>query len=96
MTVLRLINGGGRAVGEAAHILSVENDGPDVISKGIALSGTAHWMFGRGLVGLSKDLSVLVSRQTNDADAVTSMINASGRLWVPARAAERPRAEFVS
>ncbi len=96
ITGLRLINGGGRAEVEAAHIRPVEHDGPDIVSNGIALSGTAHWMFDRGLVGLSDDLSVLVSRQTNDPDAVTSMINASGKLLVPERAAERPRGEFVS
>ncbi|MDX8355556.1 HNH endonuclease [Cognatiyoonia sp. IB215182] len=96
ITGLRLINGGGRAEVEAAHIRPVEHDGPDIISNGIALSGTAHWMFDRGLVGLSDDLSVMVSRQTNDPDAVKSMINASGKLLVPERAAERPRAEFVS
>lgn len=96
ITGLRLINGGGRAEVEAAHIRPVENDGPDIISNGIALSGTAHWMFDRGLVGLSDDLSVLISRQANDPDAVKSMINASGSLLVPDRAAERPRVEFLA
>ncbi len=96
ITGLRLINGGGRAEVEAAHIRPVEHDGPDIISNGIALSGTAHWMFDRGLVGLSDDLSILVSRQTNDPDAVKSMINASGSLLVPDSAAERPRVEFLS
>ena len=95
ITGLRLINGGGRAEVEAAHIRPVEQNGPDIISNGIALSGTAHWMFDRGLVGLSDDLEVLVSRQTNDADAVTGMINATGHLLSPQRLSERPRREFV-
>lgn len=51
LTGLRLINGGGRAEVEAAHIRPVEHDGPDIVSNGLALSGTAHWMFDRGLVG---------------------------------------------
>ena len=96
ITGLRLINGGGRAEVEAAHIRPVEHDGPDIISNGMALSGTAHWMFDRGLVGLSDDLEIMVSRQANDADAVRSMINPSGHLLVPKRLAERPRNEFVS
>lgn len=96
ITGLRLINGGGRAEVEAAHIRPVESDGPDIVSNGIALSGTAHWMFDRGLVGLSDDLRILVSRQANDADAVRSMINKSGSLLVPRRLSERPRAEFVA
>lgn len=96
ITGLRLINGGGRAEVEAAHIRPVERDGPDIVSNGLALSGTAHWMFDRGLVGLTDDLSILVSRQSNDMEAVTAMINSSGKLLAPERAANRPRAEFVT
>ncbi|MFD1156515.1 HNH endonuclease [Roseovarius aestuarii] len=96
ITGLRLINGGGRAEVEAAHIRPVEQDGPDIVSNGLALSGTAHWMFDRGLVGLSDDLTILVSRQSNDLDAVAAMINSSGRLLAPERLANRPRTEFVS
>lgn len=96
ITGLRLINGGGRAEVEAAHIRPVEHDGPDIVSNGLALSGTAHWMFDRGLVGLSDDLTILVSRQSNDLDAVKGMINASGRLLAPERPANRPRLEFVT
>ena len=96
MTGLRLINGGGRAEVEAAHIQPVEYNGPDIISNGIALSGTAHWMFDRGLVGLADDLTLLVSRQSNDFDAVKSLINSSGRLLVPERPGNRPRPEFVA
>ena len=96
ITGLRLINGGGRAEVEAAHIKPVEHGGPDIVSNGIALSGTAHWMFDRGLVGLSDDLDILVSRQTNDASAVSSMINSSGKLLVPDRPANRPRSEFLT
>jgi len=96
ITGLRLINGGGRAEVEAAHIRPVERDGPDIVSNGLALSGTAHWMFDRGLVGLADDFSILVSRQSNDLEAVTAMINSSGKLLVPKRLANRPRAEYVS
>jgi putative restriction endonuclease len=96
ITGLRLINGGGRAEVEAAHIRPVEKDGPDIISNGIALSGTAHWMFDRGLVGLSDDLTILVSRQANDAEAIYAMINPTGSLLAPTRMAERPRTSFVA
>lgn len=95
ITGLRLINGGGRAEVEAAHIRAVAHDGPDIVSNGIALSGTAHWMFDRGLVSLSDDLDILISRQANDQDAIRSMINESGKLIAPNRLAERPRVEFV-
>ena len=95
ITGLRLINGGGRAEVEAAHIRGVEDDGPDIVSNGLALSGTAHWMFDRGLVGLSDSLQILVSRQTNDTNAIGSIINNTGRLIAPTRLSKRPRLEFV-
>lgn len=96
ITGIRLINGGGRAEVEAAHIRPVEHNGPDIVSNGIALSGTAHWTFDRGLVGLANDLTILVSRQANDPDAVRSMINGSGKLIAPDRLADRPRDEFLN
>ena len=96
MTGLRLINGGGRAEAEAAHIMPVEHNGPDIVSNGIALSGTAHWMFDRGLIGLSKDLEILISRQANDYETIKSMINSSGVLLKPERLSDHPRQEFIT
>lgn len=95
VTGLKLINGGGRAEAEAAHIRPVEANGPDIVSNGLALSGTAHWMFDRGLIGLDDDLRIIVSRQVNDPDSVRSLINSSGRILMPSREAERPHPQFV-
>lgn len=64
-TGLRLINGKGRPEVEAAHIKPVEHHGPDSIRNGIALSGTVHWMFDRGLLSLSDDFAILKSRHLN-------------------------------
>src|SRR5262249_4040514 len=75
---LKLINGQGRAEVAAAHIRSVEANGPDIVSNGIALSGTAHWMFDRGLISLSDDLEILISRHVNDLDGVKTFINRNG------------------
>ena len=92
---LKLINGGGRAEVAAAHIRPVEQNGPDIVSNGLALSGTAHWMFDRGLIGLSDDLEILISRQVNDRDGVESLINKTGHLLRPARQGDRPNVHFV-
>jgi len=92
---LKLINGGGRAEVAAAHIRPVEANGPDIVSNGIALSGTAHWMFDRGLISLSDDLHILISRQTNDQEAVRAFINQSGRAFVPLRSSDRPHPHFL-
>lgn len=96
ITGLRLINGGGRAEVEAAHIRPVEENGPDILSNGIALSGTAHWMFDRGLISVADDLRILVSRQVNDPDAVYSIMNENGNLIPPNRAVDRPHPQFLN
>lgn len=93
---LKLINGGGRAEVDAAHIQPVEANGPDIVNNGIALSGTAHWMFDRGLISLSDDLQILVSRQANDPDAIKAFINSSGRAIAPIRASSRPHPRFLA
>ena len=55
---LELRNGGGRPEVEAAHIRPVGDGGPDVVQNGLALSGTLHWMFDRGLIPIAQDHSV--------------------------------------
>jgi putative restriction endonuclease len=95
VTGLKLINGGGRAEVEAAHIRPVEANGPDILTNGIALSGTAHWMFDRGLISLADDLQILVSRQVNDQEGVRSMINRTSRALTPQRVSERPHPHFL-
>ncbi|MEE3361375.1 MAG: HNH endonuclease [Pseudomonadota bacterium] len=95
ITGLKLINGGGRAEVEAAHIMSVEADGPDIVSNGLALSGTVHWMFDRGLISLNNDYEILISRQVNNADAVAGMINSDGRIRLPRHARDYPRHEYI-
>lgn len=95
VTGLKLINGGGRAEVEAAHIRPVEANGPDIVTNGLALSGTAHWMFDRGLISLDDDLRIIVSRQANDPDSIRSVINSSGRIIAPVREADLPHLQFV-
>lgn len=95
ITGLKLINGGGRAEVDAAHIRPVAAHGPDIVNNGVALSGTAHWMFDRGLIGLTDDLKILISRQVNDVQAVRGFINKSGRAGEPAHARDRPHPRFL-
>jgi putative restriction endonuclease len=96
VTGLKLINGGGRAEVAAAHIRPVEHNGPDIINNGIALSGTAHWMFDRGLIGFKDDLEIIISRQVNDRDGVESLINRTGKLLGPQMERDRPHPAFLA
>ena len=95
VTGLKLINGGGRAEVDAAHIRPVQHHGPDSINNGIALSGTAHWMFDRGLISLSDHFEILISRQVNDIDSVRAFVNRNGQAILPARPADRPHPRFL-
>jgi putative restriction endonuclease len=96
ITGLKFINGGGRAEVEAAHIKPVEAHGPDIINNGIALSGTVHWMFDRGLISLSDDLDIMVSRQVNDIDRVWTLVNSSRMATPPVRSAMRPHPRYLA
>jgi putative restriction endonuclease len=96
VTGLKLINGRGRAEVEAAHIRPVEHNGPDSVRNGIALSGTVHWMFDRGLISLSDELDILVSRQVNDPDRIAGLVNPTGRALAPERISLRPYPYFLA
>ena len=95
VTSLKLINGFGRAEVEAAHIKPVEANGPDIVSNGLALSGTAHWMFDRGLIGVADDHEILISRHVNDIAGVRAMINKTGRILIPAHRVNQPHPRFL-
>lgn len=96
LTGFKFINGGGRAEVEAAHIKSVGAKGPDVVQNGLALSGTIHWMFDRGLISLADDRRILLSNHINDVDGVRKILNSDGLARWPALAAERPDARFLA
>jgi putative restriction endonuclease len=95
VTGLKLINGLGRAEVAAAHIRPVEHNGPDIINNGVALSGTAHWMFDRGLITLTDELEIVISRHVNDRDGAESLINRTGRLIGPRQERDRPHPAFL-
>jgi putative restriction endonuclease len=95
ITGLKLINGQGRAEVEAAHIKPVEAMGPDSVTNGLALSGTVHWMFDRGLITLTDQLDIQVSRQVNDPDGVWALVNKTRRALAPASPALRPHPSYL-
>lgn len=93
MSGLRLRNGGGRPEVNAAHIRSVEHQGSDAVWNGLALSGTLHWMFDRGLLSVADDHSILVSRNKVPTDVVDRLIVGSGKLCLPADRRDWPHPE---
>jgi putative restriction endonuclease len=95
LTGMKLINGGGRAEAQAAHIMSVEAGGPDVVNNGIALSGTVHWMFDRGLISLSDEGDVLLSRKINDIEGVQKLIYSDRKARLPTSSPHRPLPRYL-
>jgi putative restriction endonuclease len=96
MTGLKFINGGGRAEVAAAHIRPVAQNGPDSVNNGLALSGTAHWMFDRGLISLDDDLSVIVSRHVNDTESLDRLLRPDRKAIEPLDPALRPHPSFLA
>ena len=96
LTGMRLINGGGRAEVQAAHIMSVEANGPDKENNGIALSGTVHWMFDRGLISLSDAGDILLSNKINDIESVEKLIRSDRRAILPANRNLRPHPRYLA
>ena len=84
MTGLKIINGGGRAEVQAAHIRPVSDRGPDSIRNGVALSGTVHWMFDRGLVSIGPppDYPILLAT-AGLPDGALRLFHVDRRLALP-------------
>ena len=82
ITGLRLINGGGRPEVQAAHIQPVASKGPDSVRNGLALSGTVHWMFDRGLISIGDDYKILVAKDHVPENAVR-FLNQNGLIHLP-------------
>lgn len=95
-TGLRFINGGGRAEVQAAHIRPVEHSGPDSINNALALSGTVHWMFDRGMLSLADDDTILVSRHINNMDEIDRLLVKDRKARLPSHPAQRPHADYLS
>lgn len=97
VTGLSLTNGRGRPGVQAAHIRPVEHQGPDSVRNGVALSGTVHWLFDRGLISIGPPpgYAVLVSRK-GLPDAVQRLVNADRRLRVPPSPLLQPAEVFLA
>ena len=94
MTGIEIRNGLGRPEVEAAHIRPVEMAGPDSTRNGLALSGTVHWMFDRGLISVSDDLSILVA-SSGLPGKVQGLFNPGGKLRLPSDSAHSPHPKFL-
>jgi putative restriction endonuclease len=91
---LRLINGGGRPEVQAAHIRPVSHEGPDSVRNGLALSGTFHWLFDRGLISIDENFRVLTSPH-GVPDELDRLFLPDKKVILPKRLEERPHPSFL-
>ncbi len=94
VTGLKIINGGGRAEVEAAHIRPVSDDGRDSVRNGIALCKTVHWMFDRGLISIDDDYTLLV-KKGSIPESMLAMFRPDRRLRVPLSMTDAPHPEYL-
>lgn len=94
ITGLKIVNGGGRAEMEAAHIMPVAADGPDSVRNGLALSRTVHWMFDGGLISVDDDYTLLKAKGRLPEGA-ERLFDPSGLVSVPDIQTNRPNPLFL-
>jgi len=92
---LCLINGGGRPEVQAAHIRPVASSGPDSVRNGLALTGTLHWLFDRGLLAVGEGLEILVSPH-GVPDDLSRLLRPDRHLVLPEMADSRPHTVFLA
>lgn len=92
---LELRNGGGRPEVEAAHIVPIEARGPDTVRNGLALSGTVHWMFDRGLVSVDEDMGLLIAKDSVAADIAARLFVPDRKLILPIDPAKAPHQAYL-
>ncbi len=94
ITGLKIINGGGRAEVQAAHIRPVADSGPDSVRNGLALSGTIHWMFDRGLLSMDENFTILKAKDRLP-DTIDRLMNPDGKLRLPPRLDLHPYPQYM-
>lgn len=94
VTGIKMLNGGGRPEAQAAHIKPVARSGPDSIGNGIALSGTIHWMFDRGLISIDDDYRIMTVPNAIP-DTVKRLLRPDGYLSVPEQENLRPHRHYM-
>lgn len=96
VTRLRIVNGGGRAEVQAAHIWPVAEGGPDIVQNGIALSATVHWLFDRHLISLTDDFRLLVAHNRVPGELRALFTSEAEPIHLPTDAHLRPHPAFVA
>jgi len=96
VTGIKVINGGGRAEVQAAHIWPVADGGPDVVQNGIALSGTVHWLFDRHLISIDQDYRLRISHNKIPSELSSLFALQGERMRPPKDPALHPSPAYLA
>jgi putative restriction endonuclease len=96
VTGIRVINGGGRAEVQAAHIWPVADGGPDVVQNGIALSGTIHWLFDRHLISIDETYRLHISHNKVPSELRSLFAYQGERMRPPKDPALHPNPAYLT
>jgi putative restriction endonuclease len=83
---------------EAAHIKWRQAGGPNEVSNGLALCTIHHKALDRGAIGLSKDLTVLISAEIHGSNGFSEwFLNYKGKkINSPTRLEWQPELDFIN
>jgi len=81
---VRIVTAEGHTVVDAAHIVPWSVSNNDDIRNGMALCKLCHWAFDEGMMGVSEDYNVVMSRQiAADPNVPGFLLTLSGRGIIP-------------
>ncbi len=80
---------------QAAHVRSVADDGPDILTNGIALSHTIHWMFDRYLLSLTDDYRLIISSDGIPERYRNLLVGEGQRIFLPKDERDWPSKTFI-
>ncbi|HTV55675.1 MAG TPA: HNH endonuclease [Terriglobia bacterium] len=96
ITGLRILDAGGNAEIQAAHIWSVSSGGPDVVRNGLALSGTVHWLFDRHLISLTDEYRLLILHDRVPVELRDLFRKQMGRIHLPTQESLWPHPAYIA
>lgn len=94
ITGLRLVNGGGAAEVQAAHLQAVSANGPDSVRNGLALTQTIHWLFDRFSFTIDDDHRLVLPTKS-PIELPMGILRQGQPLAQPAAPAQRPHPRFL-
>ena len=94
-TGISINNGKGLFEAQAAHILPVANNGPDVVQNGIALSSTCHWLFDHHLISISDNYRLNMKENRIPERMRKMLIFNNKRIHLPTNIVYWPDIDYI-